>query len=206
MRALEDAVAILTAPLAMTAVLLALSLRFAGFVPPIVTAEDKMSLLLLGVATGLGGGLLEELGWTGFAIPRLRLRHGVFATGLGMGVLWAAWHLPQGLWTGGTYAGAFPLIPFLLLNILAGLAYLTAYRVLMVWVYDHTESLLVAIIMHASLIANTMAGFVLVPPGISGVSFLVMFFAFAAVLWGLVLLQAVSRSRSEPARGRSAPG
>jgi hypothetical protein len=38
-------------------------------------------------------GFFEELGWTGFATPRLRLRHGFLATGLIVGVPWGAWHL-----------------------------------------------------------------------------------------------------------------
>jgi membrane protease YdiL (CAAX protease family) len=44
------------------------------------TTDDKTYLLLQAIAAGLCGGFLEELGWTGFAIPRLRLGH-VFATG-----------------------------------------------------------------------------------------------------------------------------
>ena len=46
-------------------------------------------LLLMGFGYGLlGGGLLEELGWTGFAVRRLRQRYGVLRTGLFVGVLW----------------------------------------------------------------------------------------------------------------------
>jgi membrane protease YdiL (CAAX protease family) len=55
--------------------------------------HDKLPFLLVGTAPGLLVGFLEELGWTGFAIPRLRLRYGVVITGLIAGVLWGAWHL-----------------------------------------------------------------------------------------------------------------
>ena len=72
------AVALLTAPLLMTAVLLALSLFSREFVPGIFTSNDKASLLLVGIATPWGAGFFEELGWTGFAIPELRRRYGVW--------------------------------------------------------------------------------------------------------------------------------
>jgi len=46
------------------------------------------------------GGILEELGWTGFATPTLlrRMRYGVLATGLIVGVLWGMAHLPIYYW------------------------------------------------------------------------------------------------------------
>src|SRR5215218_6368107 len=88
------AVALLTAPLLVTATLLALSLSSPEFLPRILTSDEKAALLLFGIGWGLvGGGLLEELGWTGFAVPTLlRQRHGVLATGLFVGVLWGLWH------------------------------------------------------------------------------------------------------------------
>src|SRR5215207_3593346 len=86
------AVALLTAPLIVMATLLALSLISPVFLPDIFTASDKASLLLSGIVAGLTGGFFEELGWTGFAVPRLRLRYGVLATGLIVGLVWGAWH------------------------------------------------------------------------------------------------------------------
>src|SRR5215207_5062823 len=102
------AVALLTAPLYMTAILLAFSLYSPEFLPRILTTSDKVSLLLFGIGWGLvGGGLLEELGWTGFAVPTLlRGRHGVLGTGLVVGLLWGAWHYLIAFWTiSGTASG-----------------------------------------------------------------------------------------------------
>jgi membrane protease YdiL (CAAX protease family) len=47
-----------------------------------------------GLVVGLLVPFFEELGWTGFATAELRKRHGVLATGLIMGLLWGAWHVP----------------------------------------------------------------------------------------------------------------
>ena len=52
----------------------------------------------------------------------------------------------------------------------------------MVWVSDRTESLLVATLMHASLIVSTVA---LVPPT-TGAAFLTWFGILTAMLWVVV--------------------
>jgi membrane protease YdiL (CAAX protease family) len=192
------AFALLPAPLLAAAVLLALSLS-----SPIFTADDKAAVLVSGIAAGLTT-VLEELGWTGFAVPRLRLRYGVFTTGLIVGVLWGAWHLLQGLWVGGTYSGAIPLVLFLPLNSFGGMVQLTAYRVLLVWVYDRTGSLLVVTLMHASLTASTIFIF---RPLATGVSFLACGWLLAFALWVVVAAVAVAnggRLSRQPLRTRAA--
>ena len=195
------AVALLTAPIIETTVLLALSRVSPIFLPAVVTSDDKAALLLSGIAVGLAGGFVEELGWTGFAIPRLTPRYGVLGTGLIVGPLWGAWHLLQMWWVGGTSSEALPLALFLPLFFLSAVALLTAYRVLMVWVYDRTGSLLVAILMHASYIFSTL--FVLAPPT-TGVPFLTYSGVFAAALWVVVAAVAVANggqlSRQPPRR------
>lgn len=50
-------------------------------------------LVFLGVSL-LGGPLGEELGWRGFALPRLSRRMSPLAASLLVGAAWAAWHLP----------------------------------------------------------------------------------------------------------------
>lgn len=100
------AVALLTAPLVVSGVLLALSLVSSVFRPGIVTASDPATHLALGLATGIVAGLFEELGWTGFAVPRLRLRYGVVATGLIVGLVWGAWHLLVVWWGSAETAGS----------------------------------------------------------------------------------------------------
>jgi membrane protease YdiL (CAAX protease family) len=163
------AVALLFAPLVVTAVLVPLSLLSPAFVPGIVSTQDKVSLLVMGIGAGLlGGGFMEELGWTGFAGPRLRQRYGVLGTGLIVGLLWGALHFILMVWAGGLLGFLLPL-PFYV-------GALPAYRVLMVSVYDRTGSLLVAMLMHASLSASTL----ILQPVSTGVPVL------TAVLWAVV--------------------
>jgi membrane protease YdiL (CAAX protease family) len=182
------AVALLTAPLltVAVAVLLALALRSPDFVPAALTTPDPLKVLPLGVMAGLVTGFCEELGWTGFAIPRLRRWYGVFATGLLVGVVWGAWHFP--LFREDTSFSGTLQLTLLLVQLFA---WLPAFRVLMVWVYDRTSSLLVVMLMHASLVATQL---IARPPVTEAATSLVWTLAWAAALWVVVAVVAVATS------------
>ena len=189
------AVALLTAPLMITAILLGLSLLSPEFKPAIFATDNVLTLVLPSIAAGLAVGLFEELGWTGFAVPRMKQRYDVLKTGLIVGVVWGAWHfLP--FWKSDTFSAAFPLI--LLLGQL--FSWLPPYRTLMVWVYDQTDSLFVSVLMHASLMAGLSA---LVPVELSGTTLLTWIFSWAAVLWvvvGVVVMATSKRLSRQPAQ------
>ena len=193
------AVALLTAPVLMTATLLALSVVSPAFLPGILTSPDRASLLLVGLSVGVSAGLFEETGWSGFAIPTLRGRHGILATGVIVGVWWSAWHLLPNVWASGAAAGDLSMsihLAGIALGVFVG--YLTAFRVLMVWVYDRTKSLLVAMLMHVSLTASVL---ILSPIGISGANLLVFSLAFAAAVWAVVGVIATRTDRHLERRG-----
>jgi len=178
------AVALLPAPLLAVTLIFALSQTC-----PIFTADKKVVILLAGIAAGFTT-VLEELGWTGFAVPRLRLRYSILTTSLIVGVLWAAWHFLQVLFVSGIYSGAVSLALFLPLNFFSSsVAQLTAYRVLLVWIYDRTKSLLVTTLMHASFTASTT---VIFRPLETGVSFLTFQLVLTAALWIVVAAVAVA--------------
>jgi membrane protease YdiL (CAAX protease family) len=179
--------ALLAAPLSMTAIPLALSLLSTEFLPGLITKSDKAGLLLMGIAFGLMAGIFEELGWTGFAIPRLRLRYGVLTTGLIVGFLWGAWHLLVNFWSSGSPSGALSL-PLLLHSVLFSVGVLPAFRVLMVWIYDRTGSLLVAVLMHTSLTSSN----VILVPLTTGVHLVTWSLLVAAGLWAVVALVAMA--------------
>jgi uncharacterized protein len=181
-------VALLTAPVVVTVILLALSLLSVKFLPSIITTGDKTSLLLTGITYGLAAGLFEELGWTGFAVPKLRRRYSVLTTGLLVGLAWGMWHFFVAIWGSGDSSGAFSLalfLPWISWN----LAVLPVFRVLMVWVYERTDSLLIGMLMHASLTASLP---LILMPAVTGVDLFTFYLILAVALWVVVAVIAIS--------------
>src|SRR5215831_18996 len=89
-------------------------------------------------------GLHEELGWRGFALPRMQARRPAFAASLLLGLLWGLWHLPLMIARGLplTAAGLIGFVFFILL--------VTGWAVLFTWVYNNTNgSLFLMVLMHA---------------------------------------------------------
>jgi membrane protease YdiL (CAAX protease family) len=149
------------------------------FLPGIAVADDRIAVLVLALVVGLTAGIFEEVGWTGFAIPRLTRRYGVLVTGLIVGLLWSLWHVPVAIWGMGDRAGTIPLVVFLVVD---GLAGLPAFRVLMVRVYDRTGSLFLAMLMHVSITTTVLT----LTPRTTGLALLAYGLAFAAAIWLVV--------------------
>jgi membrane protease YdiL (CAAX protease family) len=178
------AIALLTAPLLLLAILLPLS----AFVSPAFAPRFQWVLF----AAGLTAGAFEEIGWSGFATPRLLARCRVWMAGLSLGLVWALWHLLVDLrYNFSTMGGAW-VLEFAIVY----LATLTPYRILMTWVYANTSSLFVAVLMHASYTGALMAFF----PATSFAQGLVWQGAFAAALWCAAALVLRNASRPRPAR------
>jgi membrane protease YdiL (CAAX protease family) len=193
------ALALFTAPLVMLAVVAALA-PFSLVFDPAFADQGPNSVVLTGVAVALGAGILEELGWTGFAIPRLRPRHGIVATGLAVGAAWGAWHfLSNVYWESGTLSGDLPVPLYLAASsVLLLLGQLPAYRVLMAWVYDRTGSLLVAMLMHWSLTASVL---ILGPAGLTGTAALTHAAVLSAATWIAAVIVILTGERGEARRG-----
>ena len=127
----------------------------------------------------------EELGWRGYALPRLLARRSALAASLILGVLWGLWHLPTFFVPGAPQHG-LPITAFLLLTM--------AYSVLFTWIYLHTGgSVLLATLFHGAI--NLSQGLLL-----GGLDPARTYWLLAAVygLAALVLASGWARTLGEP--------
>ena len=102
----------------------------------LMLAATIFSTILLGQAG-------EELGWRGYALPRLAERFGLAGASVILGLIWAVWHLPLFFLAGADTTGqSFPLY----------LLQVTALSVAIAWVYRNTGgSLLLTMLLHAAI-------------------------------------------------------
>jgi membrane protease YdiL (CAAX protease family) len=135
--------------------------------------------LVFGIAAGILAGLFEEMGWTGFAFPRLSARLGALAGALVLGFLWALWHFPvvDSLGAASPHGSAWPLF------FGAFAAVLVATRVVIAWLYANTGSVLGAQLLHAT---STGSLVVLSPSAVSAEQEALWYLAYAALLWIVV--------------------
>ena len=126
------------------------------------TAKGPWHTLLVFAALAItNGGLSEEFGWRGYALPRFQTRQSALAASINVGLLWAFWHTGPGFWrvlfTSGI--GAFAMLaPYLVTTL--------ALSILFTWVYNNTQSLLLPVLFHASYNSTvTIVSLVWASPG-----------------------------------------
>jgi len=135
---------VLLGPFALSAPAMLLHERLTGQPAPWPAQHpgDLLVFPLLILILALTDGIGEEVGWRGYALPRLQKWLTPTMASVLLAVVWAAWHLPL-LWThGASLEGR----SFLLL-----LVQLIPTAILFTWVFNHTRgSVLIAILLHAS--------------------------------------------------------
>ena len=108
----------------------------------------SLGMPLLGVLSMLafsifpGSALGEEIGWRGYALPRLQAGRSALGASLILGLIWGLWHLP--LWLTGA-PGRTPILyaTFVVSTI--------SLSVILTWVYNSTGgSLLMVVLLHAT--------------------------------------------------------
>ena len=100
-------------------------------------AATVISVLILGQSG-------EELGWRGYALPRLASRIGLGWASVVLGIIWAVWHLPIFFVfpSADKFGQSFPLY----------LAQVTGLSVAMAWLWWRTNgSLLLTMLLHAAI-------------------------------------------------------
>ncbi|HEU5382378.1 MAG TPA: CPBP family intramembrane glutamic endopeptidase, partial [Ktedonobacteraceae bacterium] len=127
----------------------------------------------------LVGAVGEEIGWRGFALPRLQQRYGPLRGSLLLGILWAGWHLPGYV----TPAGSFSFASV----VLNGL-FITLLTMIITWIFNGTQgSILIVILFHAAANANRVFISTIVPifPPLSSLIALVLILGcFVLILVG----------------------
>lgn len=130
-----------------------------AYVPAIKLTAALLQRLWTGTWPAFGGGAIylipfaialstpfqagEEIGWRGYALPRLAARFGLARASLILGVVWASWHLPQFfIREADTYRQSFVVYAL----------QVTALSVAMAWLWARTGgSLLLVMLLHAAV-------------------------------------------------------
>lgn len=120
--------------------LLAVSLGLSVWVSP----ELSPTFFAPGIMMGLFAGFVEEVGWMGFAFPMMQSKRSLLNASMYLGFLHALWHiLPDFLVNYRPFSGYW--LPYFV----GFFVFVMALRVLIVWVYANTGSLLLAQLIHA---------------------------------------------------------
>lgn len=131
---------------------------------------------LVGIGFGIPAGLLEEIGWTGYAFPKMCRNMSPVTAAMLLGLLWGSWHLPIIDFLGTATPHGTYLVPYLL----AFIAAMTAMRVLIGWIYMNTKSVTLTQLMHAS---STGSLVVFSPPHVDPLQEALWYAVYAVALW-----------------------
>jgi membrane protease YdiL (CAAX protease family) len=140
-------------PVAMMAVAIAGSVAVFGTPGPGITVSVGGVLLVeFARVLFLGGPLEEELGWRGFALPRLQQHRNALNASVLLGLVWGLWHIPLYFVSG---TGQFETIragtsPAFAIGGFVG--WTIGLSVLFTWLFNQTGgSLIVVILFHAAV-------------------------------------------------------
>jgi len=105
--------------------------------------HENLVLMLVATLISTPAQAGEEIGWRGYALPRLAQCIGYGRGAVLLGVVWACWHLPQFfLAAADTYKQSFPIWSLQVI----------ALSVAIAWLYTRTQgSLLLMMLMHAAV-------------------------------------------------------
>lgn len=130
----------------------------------------------VGILFGVPAGFLEEIGWTGFAFPKMS--GSALGSAMILGMIWGTWHLPAINFLGAAAPHGRYWIPFFLAFAFA----MTAMRVIISWLYVNTKSVLLAQLMHVS----STGTLVIFSPRVSPAQEVMWYLVYGCALWAVV--------------------
>ena len=158
------------------AIILIVLLCLKAFVSPVYTPNR----FFVGVSFGIVAGFFEEIGWMGYAFPKMVQIAKPLRAATALGLWWGTWHIPVIDYLGtATPHGAYWVHYFL-----AFTAVMTAMRVLIAWIYTNTKSVVSAQLMHAS----STGSLVVLSPGVTAAQEALWYAVYAAALWLVVII------------------
>jgi len=155
--------------------------------------QESVGIILAAIVFSTPFQAGEEIGWRGYALPRLAARFGLARASLLLGLIWACWHLPQFfIREADTYRQSFFLF----------VLQVTALSVAMAWLWERTgRSLLLPMLMHSAV--NNSKDIVpsTVPGGTNtfGLSASLVGWLTAALFWVCAAYFLVRMSKTESA-------
>ena len=150
------------------------------FLRTFLSAVYAPNRFLMGILFGIPAGFLEEVGWTGYAFPKMRSHGHWLGPAVVLGLLWSAWHLPVvdhlGTATphGDYWFRFFAVFTFAM----------TGMRVLICWIYDNTNSVLLSQLMHVS---STGSLVMFSPARVTAAQEVLWYSLYGVALWLVVM-------------------
>lgn len=124
--------------------------KLMGFSVTIAGLQGDLSLyVIFGFVINFFANTCEEIGWRGFALPRLQKRYNAVLATLVVGMLWGLWHLPL-VFLVSNPMSEYPFLWFITI---------VANAFIYTWIYNSTKgSILLVALFHGSL--NIFGGFI----------------------------------------------
>jgi membrane protease YdiL (CAAX protease family) len=137
---------------------------------PAVDVKLLGMVILFFLYNSIYGGLSEEPGWRGFALPRLQAKFSPLVSSLILGVIWSVWHAPARFWGIEAKSLSDTLVEWVLIALVT---------VIFTWFYNRTKgSILVTALVHSAM--NTATSFL--TGSLGALILLFVFMVFVIVL------------------------
>lgn len=168
---------------------------------------ESWAIIAVAIVTSTPFQAGEEIGWRGYALPRLARRFGLARASLLLGVIWAFWHLPLFFLSGIDKTGqSFPVY----------VLQVTALSVVAAWLFARTNgSLLLTMLLHSAVnqtigvVPSTVTGaarpFALSTSPVAWVTVTLLWACAAYLLWRMPRVDLLGLVTPGPAVGRGVP-